>query len=282
MQTDRTAPLFFIKDQLISLDAPWVMGILNVTPDSFHADSRVDSLGAIAMATEMLNAGAQILDIGGQSTRPGAELLTAEEEAKRVIPVIKDLHAALPEAIISIDTFYAEVARKATEAGASIVNDVSGGSMDPTMFQTVADLKVPYILTHIHGDPQTMQNDPLGEKEVLATVVKDLSGKLKTLRRLGVSDVWIDPGFGFGKSHEANFELLKRLAVLDVFECPVLAGVSRKSMIYKTLNINPNESLNGTTALNIFALSRGAQMLRVHDVKEAIEAIKLHQKLIGA
>lgn len=282
MQTDRTAPLFFIKDQLVSLDTPWVMGILNATPDSFHSDSRVDSFGAIAMATEMINAGAKVLDIGGQSTRPGAELLSADEEAKRVIPVIEALNDALPHAIISIDTFYADVASKAVKAGASIINDVSGGSMDPDMFATVAELKVPYVLTHIHGTPQTMQNNPLNENDVLSTVVKDLSGKLKTLRQLGVSDIWIDPGFGFGKNLEANFELLNRLSVLDVFGCPILVGISRKSMINKTLNIKSMESLNGTSSLNSFALDRGAQMLRVHDVKQAQECIQLHQKLIGA
>ena len=281
MQTDRIAPLFFIKDQLVSLDSHWIMGILNVTPDSFHSDSRVDSSKAIAMANEMIKAGAQVLDIGGQSTRPGATLISAEEESKRVIPVIRSLSNAFPDAIISIDTFYGDVARRAIEAGASIINDVSGGAMDLNMFQTVAELKVPYILTHIHGSPQTMQNNPLGEQEVMSQVVKDLSMKIKCLRQLGVSDVWIDPGFGFGKSLEANFELLNRLPILDVLECPILVGLSRKSMINKTLNISSKDSLNGTTTLNTIALDRGVQMLRVHDVKEAIESIHLYKKLIS-
>ena len=281
MQTDRIAPLFFIKDQLVSLDSHWVMGILNVTPDSFHSDSRVDSSKAIAMANEMIKAGAQVLDIGGQSTRPGATLISAEEESKRVIPVIRSLSNAFPDAIISIDTFYGDVARRTIEAGASIINDVSGGAMDLNMFQTVAELKVPYILTHIHGSPQTMQNNPLGEQEVMSQVVKDLSMKIKCLRQLGVSDVWIDPGFGFGKSLEANFELLNRLPILDVLECPILVGLSRKSMINKILNISSKDSLNGTTTLNTIALDRGVQMLRVHDVKEAIESIHLYKKLIS-
>jgi len=265
----------------MDLGTPKIMGILNVTPDSFYSGSRSQEVASsIQIGQAMLSAGADILDIGGYSTRPGADDISIEEELNRVIPVIKGIASESPEAIISIDTFRSVVARKAVEAGASIINDVSGGNLDGQMFQTVADLGVPYILMHMRGTPQTMKelND---YDHLLNDIAKELDEKKQRLLKLGVSDIVIDPGFGFAKNISQNYEILRNLGYLKRLKLPILAGVSRKSMIYKTLKLSPEEALNGTTALNMAVLINGASILRVHDVKEAAETVKLFQAYKG-
>lgn len=268
-----------IRGRLLMLDQPVVMGILNLTPDSFFEKSRVAGINELCdRAGKMLEEGATILDIGGQSTRPDSALISSEEELNRLIPSLKALSKAFPEAIISVDTFYADVAEIAVLAGASLVNDVSGGSMDPKLFETVARLKVPYVLTHMRGTPQTMK-DHNQYNNVVVDVVKELSVKLAELRNLGVIDVIVDPGFGFAKNVEQNFTLLNSLGQLELLKAPILAGLSRKSMIWKSLNTTADQALNGTTALNMVALQNGAKILRVHDVKEAMECIQLFNRL---
>jgi dihydropteroate synthase len=263
------------KGRLLIADKPLVMGIINITPDSFYEASRLGETSTILQkAEQMLQQGASILDIGGQSTRPGSHLLSEEEELKRIIGPIAALHLQLPEAVISIDTFYAKVAAEAVAAGASIVNDISGGDMDAAMLATVAGLKTPYICMHMKGSPQTMQ-----QYAVYDNVVKDVMDyfieKLDACKKAGIHDVIIDPGFGFAKTITQNFVLLKDLSLLKTLDRPVLAGLSRKGTVYKTLGITAGQALNGTTVLNTLALQNGAAILRVHDVKEAIEAIKL-------
>ncbi|WP_242692123.1 dihydropteroate synthase [Aridibaculum aurantiacum] len=251
------------------------MGILNVTPDSFYSGSRHQHEETVVQkAEQMLADGATIIDIGGQSTRPGAEYLPASEEAARVLPAIEAVSKALPQAFISIDTFYAAVAKQAAEAGACIVNDISSGSLDSTMVDTVANLNVPYIIMHMQGTPQTMQQNPIYENVTLE-VMDYLMGKAEECRLAGIKDIIIDLGFGFGKTIAHNFTLLKQLKVFEVLKKPILAGLSRKGTIYKTLSTTAEEALNGTTVLNTIALLNGASILRVHDVKEAAEAIKL-------
>jgi dihydropteroate synthase len=268
-----------INQKLIDLSIPKVMGILNVTPDSFYSDSRVPQIeAAFKRAEAMLSAGATFLDIGGYSTRPNAVDITESEELSRILPVIKLIVKHFPAAIVSIDTFRANVARQAVEAGAQVVNDISGGNLDPKMFETVANLGVPYILMHSRGNPQTMA--ALNEYANLTVdVIFELQQKIAKLHALGVKDIIIDPGFGFAKNTLQNFELFKNLEALKVLDLPLLVGISRKSMIWRTLNIKPEDSLNSTTALNTLALNKGAQILRVHDVKEAIEVVKLWQFL---
>ena len=251
------------------------MGILNVTPDSFYASSRVqDDKSILMMAENMLKEGASILDVGGQSSRPGAELLSDVEELERVIPAIEIIINEFPDAIISIDTFYARVAKAAIGAGASIINDISAGDDDDQMLESVASLKVPYIIMHKMGLPQVMQENPHYE-DVVGSVLNYFTHKVTQLQQLGVPDIIIDPGFGFGKTLENNYQLLTGLDALKIFELPVLVGVSRKSMVQKLLNINTDNALNGTTALHMIALQKGARILRVHDVKEAMECIKI-------
>jgi dihydropteroate synthase len=265
------------KGKLLVMDKPLVMGIINITPDSFyegHLDKNIESITQLASA--MLAAGAAILDIGGQSTRPGSKRITADEEIKRVLPVIKAIKKNNPEAIISIDTYQSKVAIEAVAAGASVVNDISAGNMDDNMLSIAADLKVPFIAMHIKGTPETMQDNPQYDnvvKEVLDFFIK----KIDECKKAGINDVIIDPGFGFGKTIEHNFQLLKHLQVFSMLDKPVLAGLSRKGTIYKTLSVTAAEALNGTTCLNTIALLNGANILRVHDVKEAVEAIKLLQ-----
>ncbi len=263
------------KGRLLVVDKPLVMGIINTTPDSFYSGSRQQAVDEVlSKAEQILKDGATILDIGGQSTRPGSEKLSADEEFKRVIAPIETISKNFPEAFISIDTYYSKVAEQAVAAGASIVNDISAGSIDAAMIETVAALKVPYVLMHMQGTPQTMQQHPNYEnvtKEVLDFLIK----KVNELRKAGILDVIVDPGFGFGKTIAHNFELLRNLSVFKMLNCPVLLGISRKSTIYKTLGITADESLNGTTALNTIGLMNGASILRVHDVKEAVEIIKL-------
>ncbi len=264
-----------IKGNLISLETPKVMGILNVTPDSFYAGSRVNQIDDILKkASQMLSEGADFLDVGGYSSRPGADDISIEEEVKRTAPIIKELKGVFPEAIISIDTFRAPVALKAIDAGADIINDISGGELDKQMFEIVADTKTPYIIMHMRGTPQNMVTKTDYE-DILKEVLHYFQKKLDVLQKKGVTDLILDPGFGFAKNREQNFYLLQHLNDLDVLERPILAGVSRKSMIYKTLGVSTEEALNGTTILNTLALQNGANILRVHDVKEAVEVVKL-------
>ena len=263
------------KGRLLVADQPLVMGIINSTPDSFYAASRHEALPAVLkQAEQMQKDGADIIDIGGQSTRPGSRLLTADEELQRVIASIAGIHKEFPQAIISIDTFYSKVAGEAVAAGASIVNDVSGAEIDPLMLSVVAALKTPYICTHMKGTPQNMQQNPVYEnvvKEVLDYFIE----KNETGKKAGIKDMIIDPGFGFGKTIQHNFQLLKNLSAFKLLEKPIMAGLSRKSTVYKTLNTTAEHALNGTTVLNTLALENGAGILRVHDVKEAKEAVAL-------
>jgi dihydropteroate synthase len=265
------------KGRLLVVDKPLVMGIINATPDSFFAGSRHEGTNAVLrQAEQMLKNGATILDIGGQSTRPGSIKISAEDELKRVIEPIKAIHQNFPEAFISIDTYYSLVAKEAVVAGASIVNDISAGTMDEQMIETVAALKVPYVLMHMQGTPQTMQNDPQYEnvtKDVLDFFIR----KKDELHKAGITDIIIDPGFGFAKTIAHNFELLRNLSVFKMVDCPLLLGLSRKSTIYKMLGITAEEALNGTTVLNTIGLMNGASILRVHDVKEAVETVMLFE-----
>lgn len=261
--------------KLLALDKPVVMGIINVTPDSFYSGSRSAGVQqALEQAGKMVAEGAAILDIGGQSTRPGSETIGAEEETGRVVPVIQAIKEAFPCTFISIDTYYAAVAQAAVQAGAEMVNDISGGTIDNDMLATVARLKVPYICMHIKGTPATMQQHAVYNnitKEVLEYFIE----RIAACRKAGITDIIADPGFGFAKTPTHNFTLLRNLDVFKILGVPVLAGISRKSTIYKTLGITADEALNGTTVLNTIALLNGAHILRVHDVKEAVEAVKL-------
>ncbi|MFT3843989.1 MAG: dihydropteroate synthase [Lacibacter sp.] len=263
------------KGRLLVIEKPVVMGILNITPDSFYSGSRVQQQDELLQkAGQMLNEGAAILDIGGQSTRPGSKRLTAEEEMERVLPAVELLKATHPGCFISVDTFYSAVANTSVHAGADMINDISAGDMDDKMLSTVAALNVPYIAMHMKGTPDDMQNNPVYEnvtKEVVDYFIK----KIEQCRTAGIKDIVIDPGFGFGKTTEHNFQLLKSMEVFRMFKVPVLAGLSRKSTIWKTLGITPEDALNGTTVLNTIALQKGAAILRVHDVKEATEVITL-------
>ncbi|MFT3901692.1 MAG: dihydropteroate synthase [Niabella sp.] len=263
------------------MNRPLVMGIINVDDDSFYAASRhTEPDDVVETAQKMVLAGASIIDIGGQSTRPGSLQYTADEEAERVIPAIECVHKALPQAIISVDTYYSAVARQAVQVGASIINDVSGGSLDDDMFPTVADLRVPYILMHMQGTPVNMQLNPQYE-DVTREVLDYFIQKLAVLRSMSIHDIIIDPGFGFGKTIQHNFTLLKNLETFKILECPLLVGISRKSTIYKTLGTTADHALNGTTVLNTIGLLNGAQILRVHDVQEAVEAVKLVEQYRG-
>ena len=263
------------KGRILIIDNPLVMGIINATPDSFFGGSRFNGADEIlAEAEKMLNDGAGILDIGGQSTRPGSELISADEEIERVIPAIKAIAKKRPEAFISIDTFYSKVAKAAVDAGASIVNDISAGNMDNKMIATVAELKVPYILMHMKGTPQTMQQNAIYENVTLEVLDYFIS-KTHELQKAGIVDIIIDPGFGFAKTIDQNFELLKNLSAFKMLDKAIMLGISRKSTIYKTLGVNADEALNGTTVLNTIGLMNGASILRVHDVKEARETVKL-------
>lgn len=264
-----------IGGKLLDLTTPQVMGILNITPDSFYSESRVPQLeDAYRKAERMLLEGASILDLGGHSTRPGADAVSEEEESRRILPVVEMLRKNFPNAVLSIDTFRASVARRAVEAGAHIINDIAGGNLDPLMFETVATLKVPYILMHSRGTPQTMKD--LNQYDDLVTdVMRELQVKTDRLQQLGVKDIVADMGFGFAKNADQNYILLNALKSFQMLNVPILAGVSRKSMIWRKLDITPDKSLNGTTVLNTVALLNGASILRVHDVKEAVEAVKL-------
>lgn len=255
------------------------MGIINVTPDSFYGDSRSETEKNILIKAEkMLLDGASFIDIGGYSTRPGAEEISVSEEITRVSKGIETILTHFPEAIISIDTYRSEVAKAAVEKGAAIVNDVSGGSLDEKMFQTVATLRVPYILMHMRGTPKTMTK-LTDYEDVTIEVLKYFSERIALARAAGINDIIADPGFGFAKTPAQSFEFLSNMELLQTLEIPICIGVSRKSMIYRTLGISAEESLNGTSILNTIALTKGADILRVHDVKEAVECVNLFQKL---
>jgi dihydropteroate synthase len=263
------------KGRLLVLDKPIVMGIINITPDSFYSASRQQNISSILKkAGQMLRDGATILDIGGQSTRPGSARVGAEEELKRVIAPIEALQKNFPEAFISIDTYHSLVAKHSVEAGASIINDISAGSLDNDLITTVAALDVPYVLMHMQGTPENMHEDPR-YVNVTSEVLDFLLRKTNELKEAGISDIIIDPGFGFGKKIAHNFKLMRELPVFSILKHPLLLGISRKSFIYKTLGITADESLNGTTAMHMLGLEHGASILRVHDVKEAMQTISL-------
>jgi len=265
---------------LLDLKIPKVMGILNITPDSFYKGSRYNTDEEILRAaTKMLAEGADILDVGGYSSRPGAQDISKKEEAGRVLKAIKIINRELPEAIISVDTFNAEIAREAVlECGAHIINDISGGDLDEEMFSVIEKLNVPYIMMHMKGDSRSMQNNPVYD-DVVADILKWFGERIYRLQSVGVKDIIIDPGFGFGKTIDHNFDLLRRLGDFSIAGLPLMVGLSRKSMIWKTLDITADEALNGTSVLNAIALTNGADILRVHDVKEAVETIRLIMKL---
>lgn len=269
-----------IKGNLIDLDTPLVMGIVNITPDSFYAGSRKQSEREIVLRVQqILEQGGTIIDIGGQSTTPSSTLHTAKEELGRLAPALSLIQREFPDAILSIDTFYSEVAKSVVEKyGVAIINDISGGQIDDKMFATVAELNVPYILMHMLGTPQTMQQYT-NYDNLIQDIIYYFSEKTAHLNSLGVNDVIIDPGFGFSKTLEQNYELMAHLKYFLIFDTPMLVGISRKSMAYKLLGTNAEESLNATTVLNTYALQSGANILRVHDVKEAVECVKLTSKL---
>lgn len=269
------------KGRLLDLSKPVVMGILNATPDSFYNKGQDSELLPLLRNAElMLKQGASILDIGGASTKPGEPLINADAELQRVMPVVEELHKHFPDAWLSIDTYNAKVARHAIEGGVDIVNDVSGARFDQEMLQTVAALKVPYIAMHMQGTPETMQRNP-DYKDAVTEVRDHLRSLADACMTMGINDIIIDPGFGFGKTVEHNFQLLNSLHTFRMSGRPILAGISRKSMVCKALHVNPEQALNGTTALHVVALQQGASILRVHDVKEAMEVIQLMDYITG-
>ncbi|GGD58297.1 dihydropteroate synthase [Emticicia aquatilis] len=270
-----------IGQKLIDLSKPSVMGILNITPDSFFSGSRFtpNSNQIIYQVSKMINDGATFIDIGGYSTRPDADDVSVSKEIDRVTPVIEVIAQNFGDKVaISIDTFRSKVAREAVNVGATIINDIAGGNLDEEMFQTVAELQVPYILMHSRGNPQTM-NKLNDYQNLTLDVITELQEKVAKLRALAVKDIIIDPGFGFAKNAKQGFEMMRNLEAFKVMDLPLLVGVSRKSMIWRTLNITADEALNGTTVLNMYALMQGAKILRVHDVKEASQTIRLFEEL---
>ena len=268
-----------IRGEIIDLASPKVMGIINLTPDSFFSESRKFTIdGVLKNAEEMLSQGASFLDMGGYSSRPGAEDISVDEELTRVVKPIEEVVRRFPEASVSVDTFRAKVAEEAVSAGAAMINDISAGHLDEAMLLTVAQCGVPYVAMHMRGTPQTM-NDHTIYDDVLMDVIKYFSERLENYNRIGIKDVIIDPGLGFAKTAKQSFDLLNRLDHFHHLSRPLLVGVSRKSMIYRTLNSTAKEALNGTSVLNTVALIKGARILRVHDVKEAVEAIKLITEL---
>ena len=267
------------KGQLIDLSSPKVMGILNITPDSFYDGGQYKDEKAILNQVErMLNEGAIFIDVGAYSSRPNANHISEDVELKRIIPIVELILKQFPESLLSIDTFRSNIAKKCIESGACMINDISAGKLDTNMMTTIADLNVPYIMMHLKGTPQTMQQHT-NYDDLLKDMLFYFSERIVEARNLGIVDLIIDPGFGFAKTLEQNFELLNKLELLKIIELPMLVGLSRKSMIYKTLENSDDEALNGTTTLNTIALQKGAAILRVHDVKEAIECIKLTNQL---
>ena len=272
-----------VRGQIIDLSVPRVMGVLNITPDSFYKGSRLGNETEILnRASEMLQSGADILDVGGYSSRPGADDITEKAELERVSGALSILRREFPSAILSLDTYRSSIADIGIrEYGVDIINDISGGSLDNEMFGIIAEHNVPYVIMHMKGNPQNMQNNPVYE-DIMTEIIKWFSEKKQELVLRGVNDIIIDPGFGFGKTVEHNFILLNNLEHFSILDLPVLAGLSRKSMIWKTLGIRPEESLNGTTVLNTIALMKGISILRVHDVAEAVEAVRLVRWLHGS
>ncbi|MEO6251771.1 MAG: dihydropteroate synthase [Ferruginibacter sp.] len=263
------------KGKLLILDEPLVMGIINATPDSFYEGHlKLNPADILSLAGKMIIDGASILDIGGLSTKPGSEPISVQQETDRILPVIESIHQHFPDAILSVDTYNSQVAKAAVEAGACIVNDISGGKLDADMLQTVAALQVPYICMHMQGNPATMQKKPV-YANVVQEVLDFFIQQTDACNKVGIKDIIIDPGFGFGKTIDHNFQLLKGLSLLSITNKPILVGLSRKRTIYKTLGVTANEALNGTTVLNTMALLQGAAILRVHDVLEAKQAIIL-------
>ncbi len=262
------------KGRLLTIDQPLVMGIINMTPDSFYAGSRTVVDDVLHRAEKMMEEGADILDIGGQSTRPGSSQVNADEELTRVLPAVDAIHKRFPSQVLSIDSFYAKVVRETADAGISIVNDVSAGTMDESLLSEVARLKLPYVLMHTRGTPQTMQQHASYE-DVVTEVFDFLSFRIASLTQSGIHDIIVDPGFGFAKTSEHNFKLVQQLAFFKNLDRPLMVGLSRKATIYKTLGITAAEALNGTTVMHTAALLNGASILRVHDVKEAKEAVQL-------
>lgn len=269
-----------VKGELLDLSQPKVMGILNLTPDSFYADSRKQTeKDIICRVHQILEEGGTFIDMGAYSSRPDAEDVSPEEEMRRLRQGLEIVQRECPEALVSVDTFRADVARMCVEEyGAALVNDISAGDLDAHMFPTIAQLKVPYILMHMQGNPQTMQLNPHYDNPV-KEVIRYFAEKIEKLRTLGVKDLILDPGFGFGKTLKHNYEILDKLDEFQLFQLPVLVGVSRKSMIYKLLNETPEEALNGTTAVHAIALMKGAKILRVHDVKAAVETVRIFNAL---
>lgn len=267
-----------IKGKLLSTQIPLIMGILNITPDSFFDGGKYEYTTEIQKRVrEIVDEGADIIDIGAYSSRPGAVDISEEEEWNRLKRGLDVIFEEYDDAIVSVDTFRSGIATRAIEAGAAIINDISGGDLDKDMFQTIAQLNVPYIVMHMQGTPQTMQNNP-SYNNTISEIIFDLSKKIDTLRQYGVKDIIIDPGFGFGKLPNDNYSILNNLEKFTIFELPILVGLSRKSMIYKTIDSTPDNSLNGTTVLNALALAKGANILRVHDVREAVECVKLYER----
>lgn len=267
------------RGTLIDLSTPRVMGILNLTPDSFYDGGKFKNEKSIINQVEtMLNDGATFIDIGGYSSRPGATNVSEEEEITRILPIVKLLVKEFPDILISIDTFRSNVANVCLENGASLINDISGGSMDSNMIKVVAKHHASYIMMHMKGTPQNMQQQTT-YNNLITDILQYFAKKITAARTLGINDIIIDPGFGFAKTPEQNFELLKKLELFQTAELPILVGISRKSMIYKSLEIEAKDALNGTTALNMYALNKGVSILRVHDVKEAVECVKLIKKL---
>ncbi|NND93588.1 MAG: dihydropteroate synthase [Flavobacteriales bacterium] len=268
-----------VRGRILDFSTPKVMGIVNITPDSFYDGGQFAELDkAIEYSQKSLNEGADILDIGGASSRPGSKGISLGEEADRIIPLIETLRERNSEVIISVDTYRSEIAKLAINAGADIINDISAGELDDRMISTVAELKVPYIIMHMQGRPETMQVNPEYE-DIVLEVTNYLSQRLARCTEAGITDVILDPGFGFGKSVIHNYRLLEHLEHLQLFGRPILVGLSRKSMIQKVLNVDADNALNGTSALHMIALERGAAILRAHDVKEAVECVKLFKKL---
>lgn len=267
------------KGHLIDISSPKIMGILNVTPDSFFDGGRYkNDTSILSQIEKMLNDGATFIDIGAYSSRPGADFVSETEELNRIVPVVDLILKHFPETLLSIDTFRSKVAKATIDAGAALINDISGGSLDKLMFETIGKLQVPYIMMHMRGTPQTMQQQTHYE-DLIKEVIFYFSERIADARAHHIHDIVIDPGFGFAKTLEQNFELLNQLELLNILELPMLVGVSRKSMIYKTLDCTPQEALNGTTSINTIALLKGANILRVHDVKEAKECITLFNQL---
>lgn len=269
-----------VKGELMDLSQPQVMGILNVTPDSFYADSRKQTeKDIICRIHQILDEGGTLIDMGAYSSRPDAEDVSPEEEMKRLRQGLEIVQRECPQAIVSIDTFRADVARMCVEEyGAALINDISAGDLDSNMFATMAQLKVPYVMMHMQGNPQNMQNNPHYDNPV-KEIIRYFAEKIEKLRAQGVKDIIIDPGFGFGKTLEHNYEILNKLEEFQIFQVPMLVGVSRKSMIYKLVGGGPEDALNGTTAIHAIALMKGASLLRVHDVKAAVETVRIFNAL---